>query len=461
VVVLLGIIIWWFYRMFLRKGWVGRTIIAVVFVILLVGSRYYGPEIYRYVALYIHYQQIEKVKLARLPITGHERIQPINSIKTLINQEALSETEDATFPRFVRGLDSQYYFTSCVGPSREYKLQQFSKNMYEIIHVPGSAPSPNFSGRFKTPVDFETGEFLLFSKNVWTATIKRFGFLEFFNLEPAEVFYIQNNEGEWLQIVNLIKWEGWLFPRPVFGGVMIQKQKSESDSYIKRVLFGKGSRVLPEDIDKHPYLQGQNLMPTKVARFVAESFRYRNGFFAPMPGYHEGDIRIPVLPADQNPQPFIMYATFPDKEEGQLYNYFGLEPYQEMKKGLSLSVLIPGDDDSKIYFLDHTDLEDAYIGSSAVPAKIIESKKNYDWSENYPAESRPFIREVDGTVKLFWLSTIVTRAGNLEGEYIGGSIPEITLTDANYGKVVWISSDSLGNSDQWLNQAVSELKPFW
>jgi hypothetical protein len=147
-------------------------------------------------------------------------------------------------------------------------------------------------------------------------------------------------------------------------------------------------------------------------------------------------------------------------DQGKLYNFFGLEPYQESKKGLSLSLLIPGDDDQHVYFVDHRTSNDSYIGSSAISATVIESKKNYDWTKNYPAESRPYVRKIDDNYRFLWLSTIVTKAGD-QGEYIGGSIPEITLTDAKHGKVVWVHPDSLIRQDSWIIQAESELKDYW
>ena len=63
---------------------------------------------------------------------------------------------------------------------------------------------------------------------------------------------------------------------------------------------------------------------------------------------------------------------------GKLYNYFGLEPYEEAKKGLSVSLFIPGDGMREIFYIDHTTSGTAYVGSSAVSAKIIESRKEYD-----------------------------------------------------------------------------------
>ncbi|MBO6515203.1 MAG: hypothetical protein JJ975_01455 [Bacteroidia bacterium] len=452
------VILWWYF-----KGWKTRTnrgnIIGTIFLLGFAAFSYFiGPGLFRYLSLYTHYTKLEKVALTELPPTGFERIQPINSVSTLINQEALRETEDATPPRFMRGKDGRYYYSCAVGPAKEYKIQQVSKNMYKVIFVPSDLPAPVFSGKYRSDVSFDIGELLLFSKKTTSAVIKRFTPLQFLNYEPAEPLFLQNDEGKWVQVVPLIKWRGFLFPRPVFGGVMVIEDKSTSKGYFSRVFFGKGTFIPKAEISKHPYLVGQNLIPKQVARFVAESFRFANGFFAPMPYYHEGDIRIPHLPNDVNPQPFVTYFNVPGAPK--LYNFFGLEPYQETKKGLSLSLLIPGDDDERVFYMDHRQSENTYIGSSAISAKIIESKKNYDWSKNYPAESRPFVRKVDGKSRFMWLSTIVTKAGD-QGEYIGGSIPELTLTDATHGKVVWINSDSLINNDSWIHLAEEELQEYW
>ncbi len=457
VVVCLLILVWYF------KGWSKRGGKKNVFsTILLIGfgafSFFAGPGIYKYLSLYFHYSTINKVSLAELPETDFERIQPIHSVRTLINQEALSETEDATEPRFIRGNDGQYYFSCAVGPSRSYKLQQFQKNMYEILHVPSNLPAPVFSGKYRKDVNFDIGELLLFSKKTEASVTKRFNISQYLNCEAATPLYLQDNNGHWVQVVPIVRWKGILFPRPVFDGVFVIHEKRDEDVYWKRVLLGRGDYVSVPRISEFAFLKGQNIIPRRVAAFTAESFRFSNGFFAPMPFYHEGDIRIPRLPNDVNPQPFVTY--FKVKNDEKLYHFFGLEPYEESKKGLSLSLLIPGDTDEKVYFIDHRKTKDSYIGSSAITAKIIESKKNYDWSKNYPAESRPFVRIVDGKPRFMWLSTIVTKAGD-KGEYIGGSIPELTLTDARHSKVTWINQDSLIQNDSWIRQAEAQMSEYW
>ncbi|MCB0734934.1 MAG: hypothetical protein H6608_03295 [Flavobacteriales bacterium] len=456
-VILTLLVFRWFWRVFRTRNFVQSILPVVLLMVFLAAVRYLGPPVHKYLGLYYYYHSIDRVELADLPQTDHERLQPLLSLKTLIDQQALSETEDATYPRFIRGVDGQYYYSSLIGPSAEYMLQRLSKNADRVIRIPANIPSPVFSKKLESEAEFDVAEQLLFSKQTHIAVRKRFNIFQYFTCQEGEPLFLQDNEGSWVQVVPIIRWAGWVFPRPVFGGVMVIHPKQNGDSYWGRVLLGRGDYIAPDDVKAHAYLSGQNLIPVKVARYIAESFRFVNGFWAPMPGYHEGDVRIPAAGRRLTDQPFV---TFLDIEGGKICNYFGLEPFQEEKKGLSISVMVPGDNDDHVYYIDHRKGTTAYIGSSAINSKIIESRKNYDWFVNDPAESRPFVRTVDGSKRFFWLTTIVTRAGD-QGQIIGGSIPELTLTDAVYGKVVWISSDSLVRSEQWLNQAKGELDEYW
>ncbi|MBL7939903.1 MAG: hypothetical protein JNL43_11130 [Flavobacteriales bacterium] len=459
--ILLAVLVVVIVRKVFRRSAVWKKVMgSLVSLLLLLTVAWFLPRVVHYVSQYVYYNELNKVQVGQLPVTGQERIQPFSSIHTLTDQEALSETEDATVPRFVRNNEGGFEYTTAIGPSQAYKVQQFTKDMYEVIHIPVQLPSPNFSSDYRTTVDFEIGEFLLFSKNTHTAVVKRLNPWQYCTMEPADPIYLQNDSGEWVQVVGLTQWVGLLFPRPVFGGVMVIEQHRTSDTYAERLFLGKGTFIPADELADHPFLRGQDVMPREVGRYIAESFRFRRGFMAPMPGYHEGDIRVPKLQEGQDPQPFVVYSELNGKA-GKLYNYFGLEPYEETKKGLSVSLFLPGDGMREVYFIDHTASGNAYLGSSAVSAKIIESRKEYDWSHSYPAETRPYIREVEGRVRLFWLSTIVTRAGDGHGRSIGGSLPEITITDAVHGNVTWIPKELLGSPDRWMEVVAEEMKRFW
>lgn len=460
---LLLFITYLFLQRIINGKWLSKILSFIIYAGLVALLWFYGPGIYEYIGLYSHYNSLNKVELPKMPYTDNERIQPINSIRTLIKQEAISETERATDPNFIRRKDGTYDFSMAVGPSPGYVMQQASKNMYRILSVSATAPAPDFSSKNRHDVNFDTGEFLLFSKHLQTAVLRGLNFLNYVTCEPSEARYLENDKGEWIQVISLTKWKGWLIPRPIFGGVIVIEQKGQSDGHFKRVFAGKGEFISADDVRSYKYLKGQNVIPEEVATFTANSFRFQEGFFAPMPYYHEGDIRIPKLEADQNSMPFVTYFDFAHVGgiESKLYNYFGLEPYGDEKHGLNTSLFIPADGELTVYYIDHAKNEDSYIGTSAIDSKIIESRKNYDWSKNHPAEFRPYIDNIGGQDRFFWLSTVVTKTTDDGTGFIGGTIPEVTITDARYGQVVWIDRTDLAKQHKWDLIIGKELMSYW
>ena len=96
---------------------------------------------------------------------------------------------------------------------------------------------------------------------------------------------------------------------------------------------------------------------------------------------------------------------------------------------------------------------------SAIGTKVMESHKQYDWNRNRPVEHRPFIRDIDGTVRFFWLTTVVTTK-ETEGvrHFIAGSVPEVIITDAKYNVPVWV--DPL-HPDGWVSELRRALGATW
>jgi hypothetical protein len=463
VAILIIIALYLLYRIYHKAKLWGRIGSIVGAAAIAVIMWFYGAPMVNYLALYYHFNSIEKVELAELPVTGFERIQPWNSVKTLIDQEALNETQSATDPHFIRRTDGRFDFTSAIGPSPRYPFQRLTYNMTEILSV-SATKSLDFSRDNRHDVNFDVGESLLFSKKVESAAVKKFSPWKFLSYSPDEVRFLEDADGNWVQVVSLIKWKGFLFPRPVFGGVMVIPQRKPGfGEVVKRVYLGKGEYIAPEEIPEYPWLEGQNLVPDRVTRFTAESFRFDEGFLAPFPGLHEGDIRIPDLPDDRNPMPFYAWFNFDGvsrRADNQLYAYFGLEPYSK-KQGLNMSLFIPGDGDDRVFYYDHAEKGSGLSGSSAVPAKIKESRKNYDWAVNVPVESRPFIRDIGGERRFFWLTTVVTKVTEGEDGFIGGSNPEVTLTDAVRSKVVWLDDISAEDSGEWETYLLEQLHREW
>ena len=79
-----------------------------------------------------------------------------------------------------------------------------------------------------------------------------------------------------------------------------------------------------------------------------------------------------------------------------MYHWFGLEPVGDERTSLTFSVFIPADGSDKLYYYDHASKKQGYAGVSAMPLKVIESRKEYDWSVNKPVEFRPYIKNIAG-----------------------------------------------------------------
>lgn len=406
-----------------------------------------------YLALYFHYKSHPHSDLEQLPLTRYERIHPRNAVQTLA-REGISDVQEVSAPEFVRDGDD-YVWSMAIEPA--FTVRKLTGKVEEVMRVPADKVALNFSGENRFEVEFFSGEEMLAARNTRTAVINGLNPWKFLNYEPVQVRYVRNDEGEWVQMVSLVRWKGFFLPRPVFGGVVIIGQGAGVGKVFQSMAVGAGEWIPPGKIAKHEYLLNQNVLPEKVSRFTAESYRFSQGFLSPMPGYHRGDIRIPDLPGDFNDQPFTGY--FDTGESAKLYHYFALEPFQDDKQGLNTSLLVPADGQGETLVYRHYEKEQVLTGVSAIVSKVMESRKNYDWTRNSAAEQRPFIRDIAGKRRFFWLTTVVTHKDEDKGgDFIVGAAPDITLTDAEYKTVVWVDSRK---PEEWESQLQEELQSVW
>lgn len=444
--------LWLFAR---KRTRLARALAAGTGILIAVALWFWGPMIHQYMALYYRYKTLDVVELGELPVSDHERIPPLNSVFTIAKHK-IADTESPMRPDFVRVGDS-YRFTLAIEPA--YPVRRLLEGVREVFSISGTAPAPDFSNENRVSVHFETGEDLIGNRNTATAVIRSFGLRRFLNYQPDGVIYTTNHKGQWLQLVPLIRWRGIFFPRPEFGGVQVirQRENPHLKHTVRRILTGVGQWIRPEDVPRIRFLAGQNVLSYKVSRYVANSFRFQYGFLAPFPGYHRGDIRIPDLPGDVNDQPFTTYFDVRHaKGGGKLYHYFALEPYDPEKKGMNTSVFVPADGSETVFVYKHHERTGSPTGVSAIAHVVRESRKNYDWSVNRPVEHRPFIKDVGGKRRFFWLTTVVTVT---EGDqFTAGSVPDLVLTDPVREIPVWIDSRK---PETWLDQLESELASVW
>ncbi|NNJ82121.1 MAG: hypothetical protein HKP11_08005, partial [Flavobacteriaceae bacterium] len=354
----------------------GRRLLIMLGIIAFFGTLwFFGSklQLYAYMQTYNVFQNLNKVEIHELPLTQNERIQPFNNIVTMA-YESIGETQEVSLPQLVR-VDSSNQWTMAVQPSREYTWQRISDNTEELFTVESTSPFPRFSGDNRIPVTFSIGESLAFSRNTYNAVVQRFNFFQLFTMEPSDVFYMKNDEGKWVQVVSLIKWKGFFFPYPSYGGVMIV-EPGEHDfmDYLERISIGKGTYIPPDEIQNYPFLTKQNTLAEEVSRLQAQSLQFLGGFTDPLPWNMETAVKIPDLKDDENMQPFVTDFNFDTMEVDAysgLYHWFGLEPVGEERTSLSFSVMIPADGTDKLLYYNHAAKKEGLAGVSAMPLKVI------------------------------------------------------------------------------------------
>ena len=264
-----------------------------------------------------------------------------------------------------------------------------------------------------------------------------------------------------MQVVSLIKWKGFFFPYPAYGGVMIiEPGEHDTSDYLERITIGKGTYVSPEQTQNHPFLTRQNTLAEKVSRLEAKSLQFLGGFTDPLPWNMQTAVKIPDLKDDENQQPFVTDFDFNgmsvDAFSG-LYHWFGLEPIGEERTSLSFSVLIPADGTDKLYYYNHGAKKEGLAGVSAMPLKVIESRKEYDWSVNKPVEFRPFVKKIGGRKRLFVISTVAAKREDSK-KFDGAATPDLALVDTEYKDVIWVDAK---HPSQWESQILEQMGETW
>lgn len=408
---------------------------------------------YEYLSLWVRYQSFHVEVINELSETDHERIPPLRSVhdaaRGVMGDSRIPAQPDYVWRKNKKTGNIEFRWTMGVKPGdgKEYWLDKVFGSIEEVISVSGTDPAPNFNAEgSRVPVRFSVGEGLWLSSNPRTAAIRMFDPLMFLNYEPTDdVRYLEDDNGDIVQVISLLRWRGIIFPYPEFGGVLIVRQSkpgslSESAaSFLRRVALGAGEWIAPERIQEFPYLRGQNILPYRVSQYIAESLRFMNGPLAPFPGLHQGDVRVPEPMENLNSQPYTVFFKAVAGLPGMLHHYFSLVPYLAGNNGLVASVLIPADGTQRVLVVKHEERGESLIGVNMVPGLVRDSKKNYNWEKSAPVEERPYVRRINGKQRLLWLTTVITYNDTKKNSFAAGSIPEVALVDASgTHEVYWV-----------------------
>lgn len=461
-IIISALFLWFTLSKFRSAANGGRRILILLGIVAFFATSWlFGWQIglYKFMQSYNVFNNLNLIELNELPLTQNERIQPYNNIVTMA-YESIGETQEVSPPQLVR-VDSTNQWTMAVQPAAEYTWQRINDNTEELFAVESTSPFPRFSDKNRIPVTFSIGESLAFSRNTYNAVVQRFNIFQLFNLEPTEVFYMKDDSGKWVQVVSLIRWKGFFFPYPAYGGVMvIDAGEHNFTDYLERITIGKGTYIPPNEIQNHPYLMRQNTLSERVSRLEAQSLQFLAGFTDPLPWNMETAVKIPDLADDQNQQPFVTDFDFIGMDVAAyngLYHWFGLEPIGEERTSLSFSVLVPADGTDKLYYYNHAAKKEGLAGVSAMPLKVIESRKEYDWSVNKPVEFRPFIKEIAGRKRLFVLSTVTSKRDDSK-KFDGAATPDLALIDVEYRDVIWVDAK---HPSEWNEKILKQLGETW
>ncbi|PQJ77958.1 hypothetical protein [Polaribacter porphyrae] len=462
IILLCFMVLFFGLRKFRKSASTGKRLGILGMLVIFFGLLYYvgfHSKMYNYMQTYNVFNDLNRIEIVELPLTQNERIQPLRNIFSMAN-ESVGETKDVSLPHLVR-VDDSNQWTMAIQPTEKYYWQGIKDNTEEVFSVSSTTPFPRFSSENRIPVTFSIGESLKFSRNTYNAVVQRLNPWMLFNYEPSDTYYMKNDKGAWVQVVSLIKWKGFFFPYPTFGGVMIVENGEHSwKDYLERITIGKGTYVAPSAMKNYVFLTRQNTVAEKVSRLQAESLKFLAGFSDPLPWNMKTAVKIPDLEDDQNQQPFVTDFDFSDTKTGAysgLYHWFGLEPVGAERTSLTFSVFIPADGTDALYFYDHASKKEGYAGVSAMPLKVIESRKEYDWSVNKPVEFRPYIKEIAGRKRMFFLSTI-SAIKKENAQFDGSATPDLALIDAEYRDVIWIDAK---HPSKWNEEVYLQLNEAW
>ena len=174
-------LIYLLWRLIFHGGWKRRIVTAAISIPLMIVLGQWGDDGHEYLSFYYRYITVKKQELTSLPLTDNERIHPLNSIHSLAF-EAMNETETPSIPNFVR-INQRYYWTLAIEPA--YPIPKTLSGVREVLSLPATTSSPDFSRKRRIQVNLPLGENLLFSRNAATATIKSFSFWRYFNYQPS------------------------------------------------------------------------------------------------------------------------------------------------------------------------------------------------------------------------------------------------------------------------------------
>ena len=385
----------------------------------------YPGSFFRDVSRYGAWLAMERHELARLPVTEHERIYPLSMVGRIV-EDRMSQSEFTVSPFEMQLRDETLYWVAQKTPAgrvADVTLQDVTG----LVQVEASSVDVRVRHH---EVVFPYGRDVALVKDLGRFVLPReLGFLDSFDkqLDREDLSFHQDAQGRWVMVMAVVDWDG-VFPfcLPRFGGVFVCPQEGQ----------GEVRWIRPEQIPEHAWLREQNLVPEGVSQFYAEAWTFHRGLW----GWarNEGVTKITSIPEDTAQQPFAVYFRDVAGQDG-IFQFFALEP-RGRSAGLSKMLLVDPRGHQAVppvYFYDFEARGEELVGPARIAETIRASDIHVDWRANTGgtfviAESRPYIKDVDGVRRFRWFNSVVTRTQ-------GSGQPRVVLADPVSLQVDWLA----------------------
>lgn len=388
-------------------------------------------------------------ELEYLPLTSKERIYPYETILKIARDKITSSSYTVEhFEMVYDNNTNDLYWNAEKSPTGD--INKLATNVTGIVSL--NATSEQIL-KDEVQVEFNYGRKLKWFNSLNYILPKMLSLGDYFDKTIDDnVRLIKTNNNEWVQVVGVTDWVGvWPSTYPKFAGVFVINQKSpkyDSVTLLNTDFFvsSKNPEIkfyTPEQIKDIDYLKNQNLVPTEVTKFYAESWTFKNGIFNFFVNKEELT-KITKIKEEINQQPFTVYfedvkSINSDKENG-LYQFYALEP-RGANTALSDILLFDSKGTSSdiiVYNYNTNKNKLNLLGPERISKTIQDNDKHLDWSNFIIAESRPFIRDINGVRTFYFFNSIIAKEA-------ASAKPTIAIADPDKLDVFWYRGNNIVN----------------
>lgn len=246
------------------------------------------------------------------------------------------------------------------------------------------------------------------------ATIKKFGFLEYFTSKIGNTIRLVDEKGDLYLVTQVDRLRG--FPNAYYApnGVYISKAGDEKPRW-KFWLFGAGTYVSPEETKDYPFLNGQSLISKRSLEQLGNSGRFSEGYMDAF--FTRANGVVPNMLNDK----ILHNIVYIDEELGGKH-YTGLASELQMvsfakPKSLNRTWIIPlSGNRNTVYVYNNFKEKDRRVPPSFLVPSILDglAERSMNESDYRVIDIHVIKTSIDGEVIEAYMSTVEKRASSEE-----------------------------------------------